>query len=50
MTMQGVRTQGASYRNRYVMVYRVRDGRIVEIDEHLDTLYLHQIRMGEAKG
>jgi ketosteroid isomerase-like protein len=49
LTMEGVRTDGAAYRNRYVMVFGVRAGRIIEIDEHLDTLYLQQIRAAQTK-
>lgn len=30
---------GNDYHNRYVFIFRVRDGRINEVWEHLDTLY-----------
>jgi ketosteroid isomerase-like protein len=47
--MEGVRKKGAVYRNRYIFVFRVRNGRIVEMEEHLDTLFLHRIHLTEAE-
>jgi ketosteroid isomerase-like protein len=34
---EGRRRDGAPYRNRYSLVYRLRDGRIVELEEYFDT-------------
>lgn len=39
MTMKAKTAMGAPYENHYVFVFRVRDGRIAEIHEHLDTHY-----------
>lgn len=39
MTMNARTGQGEPYRNHYVFVFQIRDGLIVEIHEHLDTLY-----------
>jgi ketosteroid isomerase-like protein len=38
--MQGRTTSGKDYLNQYVFVYRVVDGLIAEIWEHLDTAYV----------
>jgi ketosteroid isomerase-like protein len=39
MTMNARTGQGQPYTNHYVFVFRMRDGLIVEVHEHLDTLY-----------
>ena len=39
MTMNARTGQGESYQNHYVFVFQLRDGLIVEVHEHLDTLY-----------
>lgn len=38
-----LRKSGARYDNIYHFLFRVRDGRIVEIREHHDTLYASQV-------
>lgn len=43
MTMTATTRSGAPYENRYVFVFRFRDGRIAEIHEHLDTLYTQRM-------
>ncbi|MBJ18036.1 MAG: nuclear transport factor 2 family protein [bacterium] len=39
MTINARTGQGEPYRNQYVFVFRIRANRIVEVHEHLDTLY-----------
>jgi len=39
MTIVATTGAGEPYENHYVMVFRLRDGLIVEVHEHLDTLY-----------
>ncbi len=39
MTIVARTRGGEPYRNHYVFVFRVREGQIVEVHEHLDTLY-----------
>ncbi len=39
MTMNARTGQGEPYRNHYVFVFQIREGLIVEVHEHLDTLY-----------
>ena len=39
MTMEARTGQGEAYLNHYVFVFRIRDGLILEVHEHLDTLY-----------
>ena len=39
MTMNARTGQGEPYTNHYVFVFRMRDGLIAEVHEHLDTLY-----------
>jgi ketosteroid isomerase-like protein len=34
---------GQPYRNDYVFVFRIAEGRIIEIHEHLDTLYTQRM-------
>jgi ketosteroid isomerase-like protein len=43
MTITGQSRQGAPYRNHYVMVFQVREGRITEVHEYLDTLYAQRV-------
>ena len=35
--------QGAPYENRYVFVFTIREALIVEVHEHLDTLYAQKL-------
>ena len=37
------RAGGANYENHYVFVFTIRDGRIAEVHEHLDTLYAQRV-------
>ncbi|WP_404710467.1 nuclear transport factor 2 family protein [Sphingomonas sp. MMS24-J13] len=37
---------GRPYRNNYVMAIEVRDGRIVELREYMDSYYVHQLALG----
>jgi ketosteroid isomerase-like protein len=39
MTMNARTGQGEPYQNHYVFVFKLQDGLIVEVHEHLDTLY-----------
>ena len=39
MTMTAKTAKGSPYENHYVFVFTIRDGRIAEIHEHLDTHY-----------
>lgn len=43
MTITGQSKQGEPYKNQYVMVFQVREGLIVEVREHLDTLYAQRV-------
>jgi len=43
MTMAATTAAGEPYRNHYVFVFTLRDGRIVEVHEHLDTLYTQRL-------
>ena len=43
MTIRATSGQGAPYENHYVMVFTLRDGRIVEVHEHVDTLYAQRL-------
>ncbi len=43
MTMTARTGKGADYQNQYVFVFRLRDGLIVEVHEHLDTLYAQRL-------
>ena len=38
--MEGRTASGNDYLNQYVFVYRLVDGRIAEVWEHLDTAYV----------
>jgi ketosteroid isomerase-like protein len=38
---------GEPYQNRYVFVYRVREGRIVEVSEYLDTALVETALYGK---
>lgn len=39
MTMRATTARGTPYENHYVFVFTIRDGRIAEVHEHLDTHY-----------
>lgn len=39
---------GAPYRNQYVFVFRIEGDRIVEVHEHLDTLYAQRLLFDPA--
>ena len=39
--LRGITGRGEPYENDYVFIFRIRDGRIAEVWENLDTLYLH---------
>ena len=43
MTMTARTAGGATYENHYVFVFTIRDGRIAEVHEHLDTLYAQRV-------
>jgi ketosteroid isomerase-like protein len=43
MTLSARTLAGAPYRNHYVFVFRIRDGLIVEVREHLDSLYAQRM-------
>jgi len=43
MTLRARTLAGEAYRNHYVFVFRIRGGLIVEIREHLDTLYAQKL-------
>lgn len=38
----GSSSGGAAYENHYHFLFRIRDGRVVEIREHLDSLYAYR--------
>jgi ketosteroid isomerase-like protein len=42
-TLRARTLAGEPYRNHYVFVFRIREGLIVEIHEHLDTLYAQKL-------
>lgn len=42
MTLEARTARGDDYRNHYHFAFRVADGRICEVREHLDTLYAQQ--------
>jgi ketosteroid isomerase-like protein len=46
-TVAATTASGNPYFNRYVIVVLVKDGKITEIDEHLDTRYLAQKMYGD---
>jgi ketosteroid isomerase-like protein len=46
-TVKATTANGNPYFNRYVMVVLAEDGKITEIDEHLDTRYLAQKMYGD---
>ena len=39
--LRAITGRGEPYENDYVFIFRIRDGRIAEVWENLDTLYLH---------
>lgn len=43
MTLSAKTASGEAYRNHYVFVFRIREGLIVEIHEHLDTHYTQRM-------
>jgi ketosteroid isomerase-like protein len=45
-TLSATTVLGRPYRNRYVILLRVEDGLVVEIDEHLDSLYAERVFRG----
>jgi uncharacterized protein (TIGR02246 family) len=42
-------TAGAPYENRCIGVFTVRDGRIANVHEYMDTLYAHRTAFGAAR-
>ena len=48
MTMNARTGQGKPYTNDYVFVFTIRDGLIVEVHEHLDTLYAQRMLFDPA--
>ena len=42
-------TAGAAYENRCIGVFTVRDGRIANVHEYMDTLYAHRTAFGAAR-
>ena len=48
LSLRATTGQGAAYRNDYVFVFRIRDGFIVEIHEHLDTHYAQRLLFDPA--
>ncbi len=43
MTIRATTGQGEPYENHYVMVFQIRDGRIAEVREHVDSLYAQRL-------
>ena len=43
LTLSATTAVGEPYQNQYVFVFRLRDGRICEIHEHLDTQYTQRM-------
>lgn len=43
LVLEAVTRHGEAYENRYVFVYRIEEGRIAEVWENLDTLYLDRM-------
>lgn len=41
--LDAVTVDGQPYRNRYAMFIRVQDGRVIELEEQLDTLHLNRL-------
>ena len=39
---EGILSNGESYRNTYIFVFRIRDGRIAAIAEHYNALTVHK--------
>jgi uncharacterized protein len=42
-TMSGTTLGGKAYRNEYVWIYELRDGKIARLFEHMDTLVLARV-------
>ena len=47
-TMTGKTGKGADYSNQYLFRFRVREGKITEIWESMDTQYMHELGMYEG--
>jgi ketosteroid isomerase-like protein len=43
---RGVHASGKPYHNEYHFLMRIRDGRIVELKEYLDTLHANEVLLG----
>ena len=43
---RGMHTSGKPYHNEYHFLMRIRDGRIVEFKEYLDTLHANEVLLG----
>lgn len=43
MTIRATTKGGLPYENHYVMVFQIRDGRIAEVREHVDSLYAQRL-------
>ena len=43
---RGTHVSGKPYHNQYHFLMRIRDGRIVELKEYLDTLHAHEVLLG----
>ena len=48
LTLSATTGSGKPYRNHYVFVFRLRDGLIAEIHEHLDSLYTQRMLFDRA--
>jgi len=48
MTLSATTRTGDPYRNHYVFVFRMRQGKIAEIHEYLDTLYTQRLLFDPA--
>jgi len=43
---RGLHASGKLYENDYHFLMRIRDGKVVEIKEYLDTLHAHEVLLG----
>jgi ketosteroid isomerase-like protein len=43
---RGMHVSGRPYHNEYHFLMRIRDGRIVEFKEYLDTLHANEVLLG----
>jgi len=48
MTLEAKTRAGLPYLNHYVFVFRMRDGKISEVREHLDTFYAQRLLFDPA--